>query len=287
VAVLTNGAYGNRMVQMLSQAGIDHTALRTAEDKPTEEEPLERLLSTDKAITHVAMVHCETTTGILNPIEKIGAVARAHRKVFVVDAMSSFGAIPIDLEKCRIDFLVSSPNKCLEGIPGFCFVLSRREVLLGCEGTPRSLSLDLLEQLKGFERNGQFRYTPPTHSILGFDQALKEFEAEGGVPARGARYRDNHKVLCAGMAEFGLRPYLDPSVQSFIITAFPFPQNPMFSFEALYRGLSDRGFIIYPGKLTQVNTFRIGTIGRLFPADIQQLILAIGEVLRANSWLSI
>jgi len=295
VAVLSNGAYGNRMAQMLAQASIEHVVLKTAEDKPVDASALERLVSVDQRITHVAMVHCETTTGILNPIEAVGKVARTHQKVFVVDAMSSFGSIPIELENCGIDFLVSSPNKCLESVPGFCFVLCRRQKLAGSEGQARSLSLDLCEQLKGFERNGQFRYTPPTHAILACDQALKELEAEGGIAARGARYRANHQVLCDGMAKLGLLPYLDASVQSFIITAFPFPEAPgeaertdrtdrtnaagKFSFEAFYRGLSERGFIIYPGKLTQIDTFRIGTIGRLFPADIEQLVQGIRATL--------
>jgi 2-aminoethylphosphonate-pyruvate transaminase len=282
VAVLANGAYGNRMAQMLSHAGIEHEVLRTAEDKPVSPEALTTLLLKDARITHVAMVHCETTTGILNPIETVGRVARSHRKLFIVDAMSSFGAVPIDFEACGIDFLISSPNKCLEGVPGFCFVFCRRQTLQVNEGQARSLSLDLLEQLKGFDRNGQFRYTPPTHTILAFEQALNEFEAEGGVVARGARYGANHQVLCAGMSELGLKPYLAPAVQSHIITAFPFPADPKFSFEAFYRNLSELGFIIYPDKLTQVNTFRIGTIGRLFPSDIQQLVNAVGATLKQN-----
>ena len=286
VAVLANGAYGNRIAQMLERASIEHVVLRTPEDKPVDPAALEIALSADKAITHVAMVHCETTTGILNSLESVGKVARTYGKVFVVDAMSSFGAIPIDLEKHGIGFLVSSANKCLEGIPGFCFVLCRRKTLLACEGCARSLSLDLLDQLKGFERNGQFRYTPPTHALLGFDQALKEFEAEGGIAGRGARYRANHQVLCQGMAELKLFPYLPPALQSFIITAFPFPPDPKFSFDGFYRGLSERGFIIYPGKLTQVNTFRIGTIGRIFPADLHQLLAAVRGILERMTGVS-
>jgi len=280
VAVLTNGAYGDRMAQMLKQASIDHVVLRTQEDKPVAPEPLADLLVTDKSITHVAMVHCETTTGILNPINAVGQIAHASGKFFIVDAMSSFGGIPIDVQACAIDFLISSPNKCLEGVPGFCFVLCRRQTLLACQGFARSLSLDLVEQLKGFDRNGQFRYTPPTHAILGLNQALAEFELEGGVQARGARYRANHELLCAGLAELELRPYLEPAVQSYIITAFHFPSDLKFSFDSFYHKLSERGFIIYPGKLTQVNTFRIGTIGRLFPADIQQLVYGIRATLQ-------
>ena len=193
--------------------------------------------------------------------------------------MSSFGGMPINFEACGIDFLISSPNKCLEGVPGFSFVLCRRQPLLACEGQARSLSLDLLAQLMAFETNGQFRYTPPTHSLLALAQALKELKVEGGIEARGARYRQNHQVLLEGMSGLGIRPYLRREVQSQIITAFASPATPGFSFPAFYRRLSERGFLIYPGKLTQVDTFRIGTIGRLFPSDLEQLIQAIGKTL--------
>ncbi len=275
VAVLTNGAYGDRIVQMLQHARIAHTAVRAPEDQPVSPAALDESLSRDPAVTHVAVVHCETTTGILNPIEAVGGVCRKHGKINVVDAMSSFGAIPIDFEACGIDFLISSANKCVEGVPGFTFVLCRRALLTVCEGYARSLSLDLLGQLKGFEKNGQFRYTPPTHSLLAFNQALDEIEQEGGVAARGARYRHNHETLLAGMKELGFRPLLAPEVQSYIITAFLTPEDPRFAFVDFYRRLSDRGFIIYPGKLTKVDTFRIGNIGRLFPADLDQLVHAI------------
>ncbi|MCL4787121.1 MAG: 2-aminoethylphosphonate--pyruvate transaminase [Verrucomicrobia bacterium] len=280
VAVLTNGAYGDRIIQMLKHAKIEHAVLRTAEDQPADPAALKALLSTDKAVTHVAVVHCETTTGILNPIATLGEVCRKHGKVNIVDAMSSFGAIPIDLEACGIDFLISSANKCVEGVPGFSFVLCRRAVLLACDGYARSLSLDLLGQLKGFEKNGQFRYTPPTHSMLAFDQALRELDAEGGIEARGARYRRNHEALVEGMKQLGFRVYLDPSVQSCIITSFYFPDDPKFTFEQFYRRLSDKGFIVYPGKISQADTFRIGSIGRLFEADMRALLLAIGETVK-------
>jgi 2-aminoethylphosphonate-pyruvate transaminase len=280
VAVLANGAYGNRMVQILKQAGIDHAVLRTSENKPVDPEALEDLLLKDAQITHVATVHCETTTGILNPIAQVGRVVGAHHKAFFVDAMSSFGGMPIHLAECNIDFLISSPNKCLEGVPGFCFVLCRRDALLASEGQARSLSLDLLAQLKGFEATGQFRFTPPTHALLAFNQALAELAQEGGIIARAERYRQNHQLLLEGLAELGLRPYLEPAVQSCFITAFEYPAASWFSFDLFYRKLSERGFIIYPGKLTQENTFRIGTIGRLFPSDLQQLVYAMGAVLR-------
>ncbi len=280
VAVLTNGAYGDRIIQMLKHAKISHAVLRTAENQPPDPAALDSLLANDKAVSHVAVVHCETTTGILNPLEALGRVCRKHGKLNIVDAMSSFGAIPIDLEACGVDFLISSANKCIEGVPGFSFVLCRRNALLACEGYARSLSLDLLGQLKGFEKNGQFRYTPPTHSILAFDQALRELDQEGGIAVRGARYSHNHDVLVQGMTDLGFRVYLDLSVQSYIITSFYFPDDPKFSFDSFYRRLSDKGFIVYPGKISQADTFRIGSIGRLFEADMRALLLAIGEAVR-------
>jgi 2-aminoethylphosphonate-pyruvate transaminase len=280
VVVLANGAYGERIVQMLRHARIAHCVLRTTEDTPADAAALESCLAGDPSVTHVAVVHCETTTGLLNPIESIGRVAKRHGKTYVVDAMSSFGGMPIDIEACGIDFLVSSSNKCIEGVPGFSFILCRRDALLASEGWARSLSLDLLGQLKGFEKDGKFRYTPPTHVILAFDQALRELELEGGVPARHERYRRNHETLLAGMARLGFKTYLNPSLQSPIITSFLYPIKGRFDFGQFYTELSRRGFIIYPGKLTQVDTFRIANIGRLFPADLEQLVGAIESVLR-------
>jgi 2-aminoethylphosphonate-pyruvate transaminase len=241
---------------------------------------LDKALATDKTISHVAIVHCETTTGLLNPITNVGRVVRRHQRAFIVDAMSSFAAIPIDFAAARVDFLVSSANKCIEGVPGFCFVLCRRDALLACDGYARSLSLNLLDQFNGFERNGQFRYTPPTHVILAFEQALKELEQEGGVAGRGARYRQNHEALLNGMKRLGFRCYLNPAVQSYIITSFYYPDTKRFSFDAFYRRLSDKGFIIYPGKISQAKTFRIGSIGRIYPNDIAALLSAIGSTLK-------
>ncbi len=279
VAVLANGAYGERMARMLQRLRIEHAVLRAPENTPNDPAALDQALAADRAITHVAIVHCETTTGILNPLEEAGRIVRRHGRSYVVDAMSSFGAMPIDFTT-GIDYLVSSANKCIEGVPGFSFVICRREALLACDGYARSLSLDLLEQFKGFEKNGQFRYTPPTHSILAFEQALKELEQEGGVAARGARYRQNQEALVNGMRELGFRTYLDSRVQSCVITSFCFPDHPGFVFDEFYRRLSDKGFIIYPGKISQAETFRIGSIGRIFPGDIEALLSAIRSVLR-------
>ena len=280
VAVLANGAYGERMALMLQHLRIDHLVLRTPENSPNDSAALDRALAGDKTITHAAIVHCETTTGILNPITDVGRVVKNHRRAYIVDAMSSFAAIPIDFAAAGIDFLISSANKCIEGVPGFSFVIGRRDALLACEGYARCLSLDLLDQLKGFDKNGQFRYTPPTHSLLAFEQAMKELEHEGGVTERGERYRRNQETLMEGMKLLGFRPYLDPAVQSPIITSFYYPDTEQFAFDAFYRRLSDKGFIIYPGKISRANTFRIGSIGRIFPGDIDALVSAIDSVLK-------
>jgi 2-aminoethylphosphonate-pyruvate transaminase len=279
VAVLVNGAYGQRMALMLRHSKTEQVVLQSPEDTPNDIAALDLVLARDTKITHVAMVHCETTTGILNPVDEAGRIVKRHGRSFVVDAMSSFGSIPIDLRAAGIDYLVSSPNKCLEGVPGFSFVICRRAALLACEGNARSLSLDLLGQLKGFEKNGQFRYTPPTHSILAFEQALIELDQEGGIAARGRRYRNNQETLVSGMEELGFRPFLDPAVQSFIITSFHYPDDPRFTFDAFYRKLSEKGFIIYPGKISQADTFRIGSIGRIFESDIRSLLAAVAETL--------
>jgi 2-aminoethylphosphonate-pyruvate transaminase len=279
VVILINGAYGERMLLMSQALKIAAVPLRSAEDKTADLAQLERLLRKDKQISHVAVVHCETTTGILNPIEEIGRLVSAYDKTYIVDAMSTFAAVQIDFGAADIDYLVSSANKCIEGVPGFSFIIASRSHLLSCDGYARSLSLDLLGQWKGFEKNGQFRYTPPTHSILAFAEALDELDLEGGIEGRAARYKQNHKTLLDGMRRLGFRSYLPPEIQSYIITSFYYPDDPKFTFQDFYRRLSDKGFIIYPGKLTQVDLFRIGNIGRLFPADIKALLNAIEETL--------
>jgi 2-aminoethylphosphonate-pyruvate transaminase len=273
--VIANGAYGERIVQMARRLKIEHVVQRCAEDAVPDHRETETLLRADAAISHVALVHCETTSGILNPLESAGEVVRAAGRSFIVDAMSSFGAIPVSITGSGIDYLVASPNKCLEGVPGFSFVIARRAALLASDGCARSLSLDLLDQLRGFEKNGQFRFTPPTHALLACARALEELELEGGISARGARYRRNQEVLVEGMKRMGFRPWLAAERQSFIITAFHFPESPEFDFDQFYQRLSARGFIIYPGKLTRADTFRIGSIGRIFEADITALLAAI------------
>ena len=277
--VLANGAYGKRMAMIAERLGISTRQACWPENESPHPTAVQGLIEEEPAATHVAMVHCETTTGILNPLEEIARIVKASGREFIVDAMSSFGGVPVDLSKLEIDYLVSSPNKCLEGVPGFSFVLARREALERTKGRARSVSLDLFAQWEGFEGNGQFRFTPPTHALLAFARALEELREEGGVPGRAARYRANHETLRTGMRRLGFAEYLPAARQSNIITAFRYPDDPNFRFEDFYHRLRARGFVIYPGKLTQVGSFRIGTIGRIKEKDLEHLGDAIGEVL--------
>lgn len=277
--VLVNGAYGRRIAQMARVHGIETETLDFAENRKIAPAAVAERLAASRGVTHVAAIHCETTTGILNPVEEIGAVVEGAGAAYIVDAMSSFGAVPLDLRTARIDFTISSANKCIEGVPGFGFVLARRARLLEAKGRARTLSLDLYAQWAGFEADGQFRFTPPTHVLLAFHQALLELDAEGGVAGRAARYGANHATLMRGMTDLGFEAYLAPADQSYIITAFRYPADPRFDFEDFYSRLSDRGFIIYPGKLTQEPCFRVGTIGRISFRDIDALLSAIRQVL--------
>ncbi len=279
ILVAINGAYGRRIAKIASVLKIPVHTLVYAENTYPELPAIDAALQENERISHVAAVHCETTSGIINPIREIGELVRKRNVVYFVDAMSSFGAVPIDLAECCIDYLVSSANKCIEGVPGFCFVLARRDTLLSTEGYARSLSFDLLVQWKGLESNGQFRFTPPTHSLLAFHQALLELEQEGGVEGRAARYRENYETLVAGMRSIGFKEYVDPDKQGFIITSFMYPNHPNFSFEKFYAGLNERNYVIYPGKVSDADCFRIGNIGRIFPTDVLDLLNAVRETL--------
>jgi 2-aminoethylphosphonate-pyruvate transaminase len=279
LVVLVNGAYGARMVAMAEVLRIPVAALTRPEDCTPDLDALDRLLAEDRAITHVAAVHCETTTGLINPVEEIAAVVNRHARRLIVDAMSSFGAYRTPVAAWGIDYLVSSSNKCIEGVPGFSFVLARTAGLQATRGFARSLSLDLLAQLEGLERDGQFRFTPPTHALLAFHQALRELDAEGGIEGRRQRYARNYRATLDGLTAMGFRAYLRPELQGCIITTFLYPDHPSFSFPEFYRRLSARGHVIYPGKLTQAECFRIGHIGRLEIGDVHALLAAIADVL--------
>jgi 2-aminoethylphosphonate-pyruvate transaminase len=278
--VLINGAYGRRIAQTARVHGIAPDVFEVAENRKFTPELVAEHLASVSGITHVAIVHCETTSGILNQIEEIGHVVRTAGAVYIVDAMSSFGAVPIDMVGSHIDFLISSANKCIEGVPGFGFVVANRCALESAKGHARTLSLDLYDQWASMEAHSHFRFTPPIHTMLAFEQALNELDEEGGVRARGERYRQNHIALCRGMKAIGFEIYLAEEDQSFIITSFRYPSNPAFQFADFYAKLWAIGFAIYPGKLSHELCFRIGTIGRITPADVEALLQAIRVVLR-------
>jgi 2-aminoethylphosphonate-pyruvate transaminase len=279
--VLTNGAYGKRIVSILERLGRPVSALDWREDQQVDPRALEAALRRSSAIDYVVVVHCETTSGVLNDVAAIGGVTKAHDRHLIIDGMSAFGAIPIDPGSVPFDALVASSNKCLEGVPGLAFALIRKQLLEGAEGNAPSLSLDLYEQWRGFDANGQWRFTPPTHVLAAFDQALKEHQAEGGVAARHKRYGANRDVLVAGMRELGFETLLTDDVQSPIIVTFLTPSHRGFDFGRFYDDLSARGFIIYPGKLTGAESFRIGCIGALGVAQMQAALAAIEATLEA------
>ncbi len=278
--VVINGAYGERAARILERLGRPFVSIDKGDSRHPTAGEVERALIADPDIKTVFVVHCETTSGIVNPLEKIAEAVKGQGRTLIVDAMSSFGALPLDMGEPGIDVMVSSSNKCIEGVPGFAYVICRRDLLEASEGMYHSLALDLHDQWQAMEKNGQFRFTPPTHALVAFHQALKEFAAEGGVEARGERYGANRDVLIDGMRTLGFETLLDDTVAGPIIQTFLTPGDPNFDFETFYEALRARGYAIYPGKLTRTPSFRIGTIGRLDQTVMHGVVQAIKEVLR-------
>jgi 2-aminoethylphosphonate-pyruvate transaminase len=278
--VLINGAYGKRLAKLAQMMGRRTSIFETAEDVPTTARDVERLLAGDASVTHVALIHCETSTGILNPLAEIAAVVARHGKGLIVDAMSSFGALPIDAGAMPFDALVAASGKCIEGPPGMGFVIARRTALEAAAGNSTSLSLDLHDQWQYMEKTTQWRYTPPTHVVAAFAAALDAHAAEGGPPARLARYARNCDMLVSGMKALGFRPFLDAAIQAPIIVTFHAPADTRYAFRDFYDRVREKGYILYPGKLTQVETFRVGCIGAIGPDEMRQAVNAIGDTLR-------
>jgi len=280
VLLVDNGAYGKRIGQICARLGLQHKIIAQEETVPADAAQIGSELDNDPSISHVAVVHCETTTGLLNPIEQIGAAVKSRGRRYIVDAMSSFGGIPMSMDSVQADFLISSANKCIQGVPGFGFVVARRNEIERTKGWARSLSLDLFDQWREMEdKNGKWRYTSPTHVVLAFQQALNELEAEGGVQKRFERYSENHQILLDGMQQLGFQPLIEESLRSPIITSFRFPTTAEFKFKTFYDALKAKRFVIYPGKVSVAETFRIGNIGHLFPDDVRLLIKSIGEAI--------
>ncbi|UGA53519.1 2-aminoethylphosphonate--pyruvate transaminase [Vibrio sp. VB16] len=281
--VVDNGAYGARIAQIAQTLNIPCHVVSPGETAQPSLQEMEAMLVTDATITHVVVVHCETTTGMLNPIADIANLAKRFDKQVIVDAMSSFGGIPMDIAELDIDFMISSANKCIQGVPGFGFVIAKRSCLERCKGLARSLTLDLYDQWQCMEENhGKWRFTSPTHTVRAFYQALLELESEGGIDARYQRYCTNQATLVEGMRSLGFKTLLADELHSPIITSFHSPIDPHYQFQNFYDHLKNKGFVIYPGKVSNADCFRIGNIGDVHPADIERLIQAIRSVMVWN-----
>jgi 2-aminoethylphosphonate-pyruvate transaminase len=279
LAVLVNGAYGARMVRMCEYLRRDRVVLETPEDTPVDPAVLDATLAADPGISHVVVVQCETTSGVLNPVEEIAAVSARRGRRLLVDAMSAFGALPLDAATTQYDALAASSNKCLEGVPGIGFAIIRQAALEDAKGNASSLSLDLHDQWVAMEKTRQWRFTPPTHVLAALDQALAEHAAEGGIAGRRARYANNCRILVDGLRGLGFETLLPDAIQAPIIVTVRMPADPKFNFESFYDRLSRRGFVIYPGKLTVADSFRIGCIGRVGEHEMRGVLRAIGEIL--------
>ncbi|MEC5406862.1 2-aminoethylphosphonate--pyruvate transaminase [Paraburkholderia sp. MPAMCS5] len=278
--VLANGAYGKRIATTLRYLGRAHTVLDKGDYLPPRGAEVERMLDADASITHVVAVHCETSSGILNPLEEIAAATAAKGRKLLIDSMSAFGAVPLDVREIACEAFVSSANKCIEGVPGFGFVIARKSALHEARGRSHSLALDVHDQWDVMNRTGQWRFTPPTHAVAAFIEALRLHKLEGGQPARLARYANNRDVLVAGMHELGFEPLLSARWRSPIIVTFFSPAHPSFEFERFYELMKQQGFIIYPGKLTVVDSFRIGCIGQVDEPVMRRVVEACAASLR-------
>ncbi len=276
--VINNGAYGARIIEIANYLNINVIALNFVETELPQLEQISQALEQHPEITHVAMVHCETTTGMLNPAKRVAELAKHHNKVMILDAMSSFGGIEMDMHEWQIDILISSANKCIQGVPGFGFVIAKTALLVASEGQARSLSLDLHAQWKTMENHhGKWRFTSPTHVVRAFAKALEELAQEGGASARFKRYSENQKQLVSGMKALGFEALLPEAMHSPIITSFYSPNDESYEFKRFYEALKQKGYVIYPGKVSNADCFRIGNIGEVYTADISGLLKAITQ----------
>ena len=276
--VLVNGAYGRRIVEIARRLSRKVEVFEVPETETHDTGELARRLEGAEAPDVVAMVHCETTSGLLNPLEEIATCARSFGKRLLVDSMSGFGALPLDMAGMGIEAVAASSNKCLQGVPGLSFVICNRQTLDARSGSSPSLVLDLADQARGFEADGQWRFTPPTHVVAALAEALDELAEEGGPSARLARYRESCSTLVDGLAVLGMTPVLDRALQAPVIVSFREPSEPWYSFEAFYAALERRGFAIYAGKMRDVGTFRVGTIGAIDASTMRAFVEEAGLV---------
>ena len=278
ILILINGAYGQRMKKMCDYLNRNTIEYEVPEHETHNLNKLEEIIDQNKKLTHVFAVYCETTSGILNPINEIANLVENKKLSLFIDAMSAFGALPLSSKNITFDAVAASSNKCLEGVPGVGFILVKNNVIENAKGNSHSLSLDLYDQWQAMEKNKQWRFTPPTHVLAAFSQAIKEHEKEGGVDGRYKRYKKNCQIICNGMKELGFEQLLPDELQAPIIITFKQPKDSNFNFEKFYNALSKKDFLIYPGKLTVAETFRVGCIGNLNENDMKETVLAIKEV---------
>ncbi len=279
VLVPQNGAYCQRIARICRVLGRAYLTIDYAENEAVRAEDVDRALASDPSITHVALVHCETSAGILNPLQAIAEVVARHGRSLIIDAMSSFGALEIDAQKTPFDAVIAASGKCLEGPPGMGLVIVRRSVLERAEGQSPSLAMDLYDQWAYMQKTTQWRFTPPTHVVAAFDSAIEQYLAEGGREARGARYAANCRQLIEGLARLGLKSFLPAAIQAPIIVTFHAPETAKYQFKAFYDAVKRRGYILYPGKLTTLETFRVGCMGQMGPRGIQGAVDAVADVL--------
>jgi 2-aminoethylphosphonate-pyruvate transaminase len=280
VLVPDNGSYCKRITRILGYLGREAVVLAHGEQEPADLARIDAALTADPTITHVAQVHCETGTGILNPLPEIAAIVAKHGRGLIVDAMSSYGAIPMDARTLRFDAMIAASGKCLEGVPGMGFVIARRTSLERSAGNSGSLVMDLLDQWQYMQKTGQWRFTPPTHVLAALRAAIDQYQMQGGLPARLARYTQNCAALVSGMRALGFKTFLPDAVQAPIIVTFHAPPDPAYDFTEFYRRVRELGFILYPGKLTAVETFRVGCIGAISAETLKEAVGAIGDALR-------
>src|SRR5438132_7557385 len=280
VLVPKNGAYCQRIARICRVLGRKLTTIDYAENTQVAAADIERALRADPSITHVALVHCETSTGILNPLEEIAQAVSRHDRGLIVDAMSSFGALEIDARTTPFDAVVAASGKCLEGPPGMGFVIVRRAALERCEGNCHSLAMDLYDQWVYMNKTTQWRFTPPTHVVAALDAALTQYFEEGGLAARGGAYAKNCRELIAGLAGLGLRSFLPTAIQAPIIVTFHAPASPRYEFKAFYNAVKQRGYVLYPGRPTTVKTFRVGCMGQLGARGMAGAVEAVRDALQ-------
>lgn len=281
VLVLANGAYGERLADICSAQCIDHAVLRGNPARPLDVGALENALAGALTFSHVAFVHCETSAGVINPADAIVRSVGKQGCRALVDAMSAFGALKLDYAARALSAVAASANKCLHGVPGVGFVVSRKSDLERATAR-RSLSLDLRAQWKELERSGQWRFTPPTHVLAALKTALDEFHDEGGADARLRRYEALCSLLVGGMERLGFQCIVDEAHRAPMITAFSMPAGSRLNFDTLFRALSDSGLSIYPSKMHGVDGFRVGCMGDLAERDIRDLLSASADVLEAS-----